>query len=148
MDIDLAAPPIVVPDSRPARPAGSAATHGLAAVDAPIEVLTTPPAVVPALVPAPVPTPEDASHRVGADGAATGSHPALLPRVRAETQLLDNQLYAAARLVGSGLATRVVLVNAAVDSALPDDWVILGTPIHLSRLPDGRAVVTAGAPRA
>ena len=148
MDIDLAAPPIVVPDSRPARPSGSAATHGLEAVDAPVEVLATPHAAVPTPVPAPVSAAEVASPRVGADAAATGSHPALLPRVRAETQLLDNQLYAAARLVGSGLATRVVLVNAAVDSALPDDWVILGTPIHLSRLPDGRAVVTAGARRA
>ena len=146
MDIDLAAPPIVVPDSRPARPAGSAATHGLEAVDAPIRVRATPPAAVPAPVPAPVPA-EAASHRVRADVAATGGHPALLPRVRAETQLLDNQLYAAARLVGAGLATRVVLVNAAVDSALPDDWEILGTPIHLSRLPDGRTVVTAGVRR-
>jgi hypothetical protein len=147
MDIDLAAPPIVVPDSRPARPAGSTATHGLEAVDAPIRIPATPRTAVPAPVPAPVPAGEAASHWVRADVAATGSHPALLPRVRAETRLLDNQLYAAARLVGTGLATRVVLVNAAVDSALPDDWEILGTPIHLSRLPDGRAVVTAGTRR-
>ena len=56
----------------------------------------------------------------------------------------DNQVYAAAELVRRGLATRVVLVNAPVDAALPQDWEIRGTPIHLERLGDGRTVLTAG----
>ena len=56
----------------------------------------------------------------------------------------DDQVYAAAELVRRGLATRVVLVNAPIDAALPPDWEIRGTPIHLERLGDGRTVLTAG----
>ena len=56
----------------------------------------------------------------------------------------DNQVYAAAELVRRGIASRVVLVNAAIDAALPSDWEIRGTPIHLERLGDGRTVLTAG----
>jgi len=56
----------------------------------------------------------------------------------------DDQVYAAAELVRRGLATRVVLVNAPVDAALPADWDVRGTPIHLERVGDGRTVITAG----
>ena len=56
----------------------------------------------------------------------------------------DDQVYAAAELVRRGLATRVVLVNAPIDAALPADWDVRGTPIHLERLGDGRTVLTAG----
>ena len=56
----------------------------------------------------------------------------------------DDQVYAAAELVRLGLATRVVLVNAPIDAALPADWEVRGTPIHLERLGDGRTVLTAG----
>ena len=155
MDLDLAAPAIATPDSRPMHAAGSPMVDALMAVDAPITVRVPSRAPVPApsvaLVPAPVvasAATEDASHHLDADAPAPVVPPARLPRVRVETPLLDNQVYAAAQLIGRGLATRVVLVNAAVDSALPDEWEILGTPIRLSRLPDGRAVVTAGRPRA
>ena len=57
----------------------------------------------------------------------------------------DDQVYAAAELVRRGLATRVLLVNAAIDDDLPAEWEIRGTPIHLERLGDGRTVLTAGA---
>lgn len=147
MDLDLAAPAISTSDSRPAHAAGSPMVDALMAVDAPITVRVPPIAPVPAPVVAPAATVE-ASHRLDADGPAPEGPPARLPRVRVETPLLDNQVYAAAQLIGHGLATRVVLVNAAVDSALPEEWEILGTPIRLSRLADGRAVVTAGGPRA
>ena len=56
----------------------------------------------------------------------------------------DDQVYAAAELVRRGLASRVVLVNAPIDPALPPDWEIRGTPVHLERLGDGRTVLTAG----
>ena len=56
----------------------------------------------------------------------------------------DDQVYAAAELVRLGVATRVVLVNAPIDAALPPDWEVRGTPIHLERLEDGRTVLTAG----
>ena len=56
----------------------------------------------------------------------------------------DDQVYAAAELVRRGVATRVVLINAPLDTALPDDWEIGGTPVHLERTGDGRTVLTAG----
>lgn len=60
----------------------------------------------------------------------------------------DDQVYAATELVRRGLATRVVLVNVALDEALPTDWEITGTPVHVERLGDGRTILTAGpAPR-
>lgn len=165
MDVDLAAPAVVTPDSRRMHAGGGSSVEAPVAVDAPISVRVPPPAPVPVPVVAPVPAPavaavpapavaaapastEAASQLIGADAPATVVPPALLPRVRAETLLLDNQVYAAAQLIGRGLATRVVLVNVAVDSPLPDEWEILGTPIRLSRLADGRAVVTAGGRRA
>ena len=81
--------------------------------------------------------------------ATAGDGPALELRVRGDAPARpsaagDNQLYAAAELVRRGLATRVVLVNVALDDALPGDWEIRGTPVHLERLGDGRTVVTAG----
>ena len=144
VDTDLNAPAIIAPDARPAHASGaSPADHPIAVVAA----VPVPPVPVP---PVPMAAPAEGSvpagtvgttgtrTEVGADGAA------LLPRVRAEVRLADNQVYAAAELIRRGLARRVVVANAAVDSALPDDWEILGTPIHLERLPDGRARVTAG----
>jgi hypothetical protein len=65
-----------------------------------------------------------------------------VPHLRATAG--DDQVYAAAELVRRGLATRVVLVNAPIDLALPADWEIRGTPIHLERRGDGRTVLTAG----
>ena len=59
----------------------------------------------------------------------------------------DNQAYAAAELVRLGYATRVTLVNATVDDALPDSWEIRGTPVGLARLPAGRSRLTAGPRR-
>ncbi|HEY6569590.1 MAG TPA: hypothetical protein VIZ22_04830 [Candidatus Limnocylindrales bacterium] len=56
----------------------------------------------------------------------------------------DNQAYAAAELVRLGFATRVTLVNAPVDDALPDTWEIRGTPVGLVRLPASRSRLTAG----
>ena len=47
-------------------------------------------------------------------------------------------------MVRRGLATRVLLVNAILDEALPGDWEIRGTPVHLERMGDGRTVLTAG----
>ena len=148
MDLDLAAPAIAAPDSRQMHAAGSPMVDALLAVYAPVTVRVPSRAPVPApVLVAPAATVE-ASRRLDADVPASEVPPARLPRVRVETPLLDNQVYAAAQLIGRGLATRVVLVNAAVDSALPEEWEILGTPIRLSRLADGRAVVTAGGPRA
>ena len=72
-----------------------------------------------------------------AAGTATTAAPA-------PSQAADDQVYAAAELVRRGVATRVLLVNAPVDAALPRDWDIRGTPIHLERLGDGRTVLTAG----
>ena len=72
-----------------------------------------------------------------AAGTATTAAPA-------PSQAADDQVYAAAELVRRGIATRVLLVNAPVDAALPRDWDIRGTPIHLERLGDGRTVLTAG----
>ena len=57
----------------------------------------------------------------------------------------DDQAYAAAELVRLGFATRVTLVNATVDDALPDTWEIRGTPVGLVRLPTGRSRLTAGS---
>ena len=65
--------------------------------------------------------------------------PALRDRSRG-----DDQVYAAAELVRLGLATRVTLVNATLDPALPDTWEVRGTPVELQRLPDSRARMTAG----
>jgi hypothetical protein len=85
--------------------------------------------------------------RAGRDDAA-GEHELRLPTstnpVVVPASTGDNQVYAAAELVRRGLARTVVLVNAAVDQALPSDWDIRGTPIHLERLGDGRTVLTAG----
>ena len=59
----------------------------------------------------------------------------------------DNQAYAAAELVRLGFATRVTLVNASLDDALPESWEIRGTPVGLVRLPASRSRLTAGPPR-
>ena len=56
----------------------------------------------------------------------------------------DDQAYAAAELVRLGYATRVTLVNATVDDALPETWEIRGTRVGLVRLPAGRSRLTAG----
>ena len=56
----------------------------------------------------------------------------------------DDQAYAAAELVRLGYATRVTLVNATLDDALPDTWEIRGTPVGLVRLPASRSRLTAG----
>jgi hypothetical protein len=56
----------------------------------------------------------------------------------------DDQAYAAAELVRLGYATRVTLVNATLDDALPESWEIRGTPVGLVRLPASRARLTAG----
>jgi hypothetical protein len=74
---------------------------------------------------------------------STVGNSAALDAVPAEPAI-DNQVYAAAELVRLGLATRVTLVNAAVDPALPDTWEILGTPICLARSRAGRVRLTAG----
>ena len=64
----------------------------------------------------------------------------------------DDQAYAAAELVRLGYATRVTLVNATLDDALPDTWEIRGTPVGLVRLPreplapDRRAALTVRLP--
>jgi hypothetical protein len=82
--------------------------------------------------------------------AIAGDGPSLEVRVRVDPAppraafTGDDQVYAAAELVRRGLATRVVLVNATLDDALPGDWEIRGTPVHLERLGDGRTVLTAG----
>jgi hypothetical protein len=82
--------------------------------------------------------------------AIAGDGPALELRITIDAPLArpavtgDDQVYAAAELVRRGLATRVVLVNAVLDEALPGEWEIRGTPVHLERLADGRTVLTAG----
>jgi hypothetical protein len=57
----------------------------------------------------------------------------------------DDQAYAAAELVRLGLATRVTIVNASVDEALPDSWEIRGTKVGLVRLPARRTRMTLGS---
>ena len=59
----------------------------------------------------------------------------------------DNQAYAAAELVRLGYATRVTLVNATIDDALPDSWEIRGTPVGLVRFPANRSLLIAGPRR-
>ena len=82
--------------------------------------------------------------------AIAGDRPALELRVTIDPPAArpaitgDDQVYAAAELVRRGLASRVVLVNAVLDDALPGDWEVRGTPVHLERLADGRTVLTAG----
>jgi len=136
MDTDLNAPAIIAPDMRASRSAGASPADLPIEVDAPVSGRAGAASA-------------DAPGAPGAAPATTADDgPALLPRVRAEVLLADNQVYAAAELVRRGLARRVVLSNAAVDARLPDDWEFRGTPIHVDRLPDGRTRVTAGRPRA
>ena len=66
------------------------------------------------------------------------------PAVPADLPNGDDQAYAAAELVRLGYATRVTLVNATLDDALPDTWEIRGTPVGLVRLPASRSRLTAG----
>jgi hypothetical protein len=132
MDTDLAAPVLVAPDTRNLRAAGTAPVH------APVEV------AAPVATPVAAPVPAGPVVRPSAPSCPVVETPALLPRAVPEAELADNQLYAAAELVRRGLAVRVTITNAAVDSALPDEWLIRGTPIHLERHPDGRATVTVG----
>jgi hypothetical protein len=61
-----------------------------------------------------------------------------------ERSLGDDQVYAAAELVRLGLATRVTLVNVALDPQLPESWEVRGTPVELRRLPGERTRMTAG----
>src|SRR4029079_11289476 len=56
----------------------------------------------------------------------------------------DDQAYAAAELVRLGYATRVTLVNAALDATLAESWEIRGTQVGLVRLPASRSRLTAG----
>jgi hypothetical protein len=94
-------------------------------VDAP-----PPPAALPAVVPAAAPTEAQPA-------------PPVLPAHDA-LPAADNQVYAAAELVRRGQATRVTLVNAELDAALPDEWEINGTPIRLERGTGGRTVLIVG----
>jgi hypothetical protein len=66
------------------------------------------------------------------------------PAIPANLPNGDDQAYAAAELVRLGYATRVTLVNATLDDALPESWEIRGTPVGLVRLPASRARLTAG----
>lgn len=66
------------------------------------------------------------------------------PAVPADLPNGDDQAYAAAELVRLGYATRVTLVNATLDDALPDTWEIRGTPVGLVRLRASRSRLTAG----
>jgi hypothetical protein len=68
-------------------------------------------------------------------------------RSRGAAPVGDDQIRAAAALVRLGVATRVVIVNGIVDEVLPDDYEIRGTPVHLDRRGNGRALVTAGQRR-
>lgn len=131
MDIDLNAPAVVAPDTRGTYVGGASPAEIVVAVDSPVRPPRMQGGAPGRLVPRP---PADV--------------PALLPRARNEVPLADNQLYAAAELVRRGLARQVIMANAAVDAALPDDWQIRGTAIHLERLADGRTRVTAGPARA
>ena len=85
------------------------------------------------------------------DGSAPAHDPSLAepgpyraPAVPAGLPNGDDQAYAAAELVRLGYATRVTLVNATLDDALPDTWEIRGTPVGLVRLPASRSRLTAG----
>jgi hypothetical protein len=89
-------------------------------------------------------SPDGQASRRGAAGDLELRLPAATAVTPAAAVTGDDQVYAAAELVRRGLATRVVLVNAPLDVALPSDWAIRGTPIHLERLGDGRTVLTAG----
>jgi hypothetical protein len=130
MDMDVAEPAIIAPDIRGVLAAGASPTDITIAVDAPAR---------------PPRAPEGAPVRRSVP--ASGDVPALLPRARREVPLADSQLLAAAELIRRGLARQVILVNAAVDSGLPEEWHLRGTPIHLERLPNGRTRVTAGPSR-
>ena len=66
------------------------------------------------------------------------------PAVPADRPNGDDQVFAAAELVRLGVATRVTLVNATVDEALPEAWEIKGTPVGLVRLAASRSRLTAG----
>jgi len=128
--MDIAEPAIIAPDTRGVLAAGASPADISIAVEAPSRPLRTREG---APVRRSVPAPDDV--------------PALLPRAPHEVLLGDNQLHAAAELVRRGLARQVIVVNAAIDSSLPGEWRLRGTPIHLERLPDGRTRVTAGPPR-
>jgi hypothetical protein len=78
------------------------------------------------------------------DAPVAESVPYRAPAVPADLPNGDDQAYAAAELVRLGYATRVTLVNATLDDALPDTWEILGTPVGLVRLPASRSRLTAG----
>ncbi len=132
MDMDLNAPAFVTPDV-----AGVNASAGAASATLSITIVVR----------------DDVRPRAD-DGPSTrpmfevdGSALPLLPRVRQERSIADHQLLAAAELIRRGLARRVLLANAAVDSSLPENLEIRGVAIHLDRLPDGRTRVTAGPPR-
>ena len=66
------------------------------------------------------------------------------PAIPADQPNGDDQVFAAAELVRLGFATRVTLVNATVDEALPEAWEIKGTPVGLVRLAASRSRLTAG----
>ena len=78
------------------------------------------------------------------DGPLVQPIPYRAPAVPANLPNGDDQAYAAAELVRLGYATRVTLVNATLDDALPDAWEIRGTPVGLVRLPASRSRLTAG----
>ena len=78
------------------------------------------------------------------DGPLVEPVPYRAPAVPADLPIGDDQAYAAAELVRLGYATRVTLVNATLDEALPDTWEIRGTPVGLLRLPASRSRLTAG----
>ncbi len=78
------------------------------------------------------------------DTAVTEPVPYRAPAVPADLPNGDDQAYAAAELVRLGLATRVTLVNATLDDALPGSWEIRGTPVGLVRLSASRSRLTAG----
>ena len=132
MDVDLNAPAFVTPDV-------GGANVSAGAVSAPLSIT--------------VAVRDDARLRAedGSSRRSTfevdGSALPLLPRVRRQIRIGDHQLLAAAELIRRGLARRVLLANAAVDSSVPDDCEVRGVSIHLDRLPDGRTRVTAGRPR-
>lgn len=81
---------------------------------------------------------------LGADPAPSLVVRVAPPAPRVAPRAGEDQVAAAAELVRLGLATRVVLVNAPVDAALPEEWEIRGTAVHLERLDGGRTVVALG----